>query len=101
MNQTQHIETLDFRTDPGLGAAARIGLIVLQTDRTLEHELSRLLTAEDVAVYHARIPNAPRGDARDPAPDGAGPADGGRASSPAFRIQRHRLRLHLGRDHDR
>lgn len=57
MSDTKHIETLDFQIDSGLGSAARIGLIVLQTDRTLEHELSHLLDVDGVALYHSRIPN--------------------------------------------
>ncbi|UXX81464.1 maleate cis-trans isomerase family protein [Roseovarius pelagicus] len=57
MNDAQHIETLEFETDEGLGSKARIGLIVLQTDQTVEHELSGLLRGEGVALYHARIPN--------------------------------------------
>ena len=51
------IQALEFTADSGLGAKARIGLIVLQSDQTLEHELSALLRREDVALYHARIPN--------------------------------------------
>ncbi len=57
MRDTQHIETLPFHTDSGLGATARIGLIVLQTDQTLEHETGVLLRGDGIAVYHARIPN--------------------------------------------
>lgn len=52
------IETLDFETDAGLGQKARIGLIVLQTDQTIEHEFARLIPGEGTALYHARIPNA-------------------------------------------
>lgn len=52
------IETLDFDTDAGLGTQARIGLIVLQTDQTIEHEFAEMLRAPGVALYHARIPNA-------------------------------------------
>ena len=52
------IETLDFETDAGLGQRARIGLIVLQTDQTIEHEFARLVPGDGVALYHARIPNA-------------------------------------------
>ena len=52
------IDKLAFETDDGLGAAARLGVIVLQTDQTIEHEFARLLTAKDIALYHARIPNA-------------------------------------------
>jgi maleate isomerase len=52
------IETLDFETDAGLGGRARIGLIVLQTDQTIEHEFARLMPGDGTALYHARIPNA-------------------------------------------
>lgn len=52
------IETLEFETDAGLGQTARIGLIVLQTDQTIEQEVGRLLPETGVALYHARIPNA-------------------------------------------
>ena len=52
------IETLDFVTDEGLGTRARIGLVVLQTDQTIEHEFSRIFRGEGVALYHTRIPNA-------------------------------------------
>ncbi|MDA8717410.1 Asp/Glu racemase, partial [Alphaproteobacteria bacterium] len=57
-DQTTMIDKLAFETDDGLGAAARLGVIVLQTDQTIEHEFARLLTAKEVALYHARIPNA-------------------------------------------
>jgi maleate isomerase len=52
------IETLEFETDAGLGQRARIGLIVLQTDQTIEHEFAGLVQGAGVALYHARIPNA-------------------------------------------
>lgn len=55
---TGPIETLDFTTDEGLGSRARIGLIVLQTDQTIEREFASLLNGDGVALYHARIPNA-------------------------------------------
>ncbi|WP_299881503.1 Asp/Glu racemase [uncultured Sulfitobacter sp.] len=56
---TGAVETLQFRTDEGLGARARLGLIVLQTDQTIEHEFAQMLGPEkDVALYAARIPNA-------------------------------------------
>ncbi len=56
---TDVIEALEFSTDDGLGAGARLGLIVLQTDQTIEYEFAQLLGPEkDVALYAARIPNA-------------------------------------------
>lgn len=51
------IETLTFETDQGLGQRARIGLIVLQSDQTIEHEFAKLVSVDGVAIYHARIPN--------------------------------------------
>jgi maleate isomerase len=58
MSMTPHIESLPFETDAGLGQRARIGLIILQTDQTIEHEFASLLRGDGVALYHARIPNA-------------------------------------------
>lgn len=56
---THDVETLNFETDAGLGARARIGLIVLQTDQTIEHEFTRIFAGQpDVALYKVRIPNA-------------------------------------------
>ncbi|MGB1252572.1 MAG: maleate cis-trans isomerase family protein [Candidatus Promineifilaceae bacterium] len=58
MHDKNSIETLDFITDEGLGTRAKIGLVVLQTDQTIEHEFSKVFRGEGVALYHARIPNA-------------------------------------------
>ena len=57
MNLAPDIQALQFTSDGGLGSVARIGLIVLQSDQTLEHELSGVLRRPGVALYHARIPN--------------------------------------------
>ncbi len=54
---TQFIESLPIDTDAGLGSRARLGVIVLQTDQTIEHEFATLLRQDGVALYHARIPN--------------------------------------------
>ena len=48
---------LEFKTDTGLGKRANIGIIVLKTDQTLEHEFANLLDLAGVALYHSRIPN--------------------------------------------
>jgi maleate isomerase len=51
-------ERLPFATDAGLGSRARIGLLVLRTDQTVEHELRQVLVrAKGVAVYAARLWN--------------------------------------------
>ena len=52
-----NIETLEFETDAGLGRLARIGLIILQTDQTIEQEFRQLVPDDGIALYHARIPN--------------------------------------------
>ena len=57
---TERIEHIAFATDAGIAARARIGLIVLASDHTIEHEFRRVLTAPGVALYQARIRNSPR-----------------------------------------
>lgn len=57
MTSDPHIQTLDFEADDGLGARARIGLVILQTDQTIEHEFASILRRDGIALYHARIPN--------------------------------------------
>ncbi|MGZ9190094.1 MAG: maleate cis-trans isomerase family protein [Nitrospira sp.] len=46
---------LPVTVDSGYGSRARIGLIVLASDRTIEVEVA-MLSVPDVAVYHTRIP---------------------------------------------
>ncbi|MGI9598531.1 MAG: maleate cis-trans isomerase family protein [Acidimicrobiales bacterium] len=46
---------LPFETDGGFGARARIGLIVLESDQTIEAE-ARTLDLPGVDFYHSRIP---------------------------------------------
>lgn len=59
MTTDASVETLKFNTDDGLGSQARLGLIVLQTDQTIEHEFAGIFgPQEGVALYNARIPNA-------------------------------------------
>jgi maleate isomerase len=48
---------LPFETDDGFGARARIGLIVLESDQTIEAE-ARMIDLDGVDIYHSRIPNA-------------------------------------------
>ncbi len=44
--------------DAGLGARARVGLLILRTDQTIEHEARAILPhLPDVALYHARVFN--------------------------------------------
>ena len=48
---------LPFDTDDGFGSRARIGLIVLASDQTIEAE-ARMLNLPGVDFYHSRIPNS-------------------------------------------
>lgn len=51
------IQTLPFELDPDSDSLPAIGLIVLQSDETLEHEL-RLWLPESLRLFHSRIPNS-------------------------------------------
>lgn len=52
------LEHLPFATDRGIASRARIGLIVLATDYTIEHEWRRIMSGlSGVALYHSRILN--------------------------------------------
>lgn len=50
---------LDFDTDEGFGKRARLGVIVLEADETLEPEFSRMMNLDGVALHHSRIPMVP------------------------------------------
>lgn len=50
---------LEFDTDGGIGTRANLGVIVLQTDETLEHEFARMIRGPDVAFYCSRIAMVP------------------------------------------
>ena len=48
---------LPFRTDGGVAERARIGVIVLASDHTIEHEFRQIVDLPGVAFYAARIRN--------------------------------------------
>jgi maleate isomerase len=50
-------QQLPHRLDGGIAGRAAIGVIVLATDQTLEHEFRRLLDVPGVAFYESRIVN--------------------------------------------
>lgn len=50
---------MKFDLDDGIGARARIGLIVLATDFTMEYEWRRILALPGVAFYQSRLFNSP------------------------------------------
>ena len=51
-------QNLSFTLDEGIGTRARIGLIVLATDHTIEHEWRHMLAIPGVAFYESRIFNS-------------------------------------------
>lgn len=56
---TELIEHMPFVSDDGLAGRARIGLVVLASDHTVEYEYRRVLDMPGVSFYGARIPNTP------------------------------------------
>lgn len=53
-----HYETLRLATDAGLGARARLGMLVLKTDQTLEYEAAQVMArVKGVTLHHARLHN--------------------------------------------
>ena len=50
---------MPFELDPGIAHRARIGLIVLATDHTMEYEYRKIFNIDGVALYQSRIANAP------------------------------------------
>ena len=54
------IENLPFTTASVIGARARIGLVVLASDYTIEHEFRAMIDLPGVDLFMARIANDPR-----------------------------------------
>ena len=50
---------LSFETDGGKSAIAALGIIVLQSDETLEAEFRTIFNVNGVALFHTRIPMMP------------------------------------------
>ena len=51
------LENLPFDTDAGIGSQASLGLLVLETDQTIEDEFRFLLPEAGVSLYGARLHN--------------------------------------------
>ena len=56
-SKTREVTQLDFMTDLGAGSRARIGLLVLESDQTMEWEMRQMADLPGVALYHARLAN--------------------------------------------
>ncbi len=48
-----------YQKQDNLDQHGRLGLLVLQTDETIEHDFHRLLPADQVSLYVSRVPSAP------------------------------------------
>ncbi|MFN0263783.1 Asp/Glu racemase [Tepidamorphus sp. 3E244] len=56
----REIRKFDYETDEGIAERARIGMVVLASDHTIEHEFRLILEkVPGVALYQARIENEP------------------------------------------
>jgi len=56
--QVKSLTHMPFKLDKGIADRGAIGLIVLATDNTIEHEFRRMLAIEGIAFYETRIRNA-------------------------------------------
>ena len=59
-NKATDVLKLAANLDDGVATRAAIGLIVLASDQTIEHEFRTLLDVDGVALYHSRIMNDTR-----------------------------------------
>lgn len=50
-------KNFEFTTDEGIGSIARVGLVVLATDFTIEHEFRQVFQSPDIGLFTARIQN--------------------------------------------
>src|SRR5215471_8828709 len=57
-DQAVSLSHMPFTFDRGIAHRAAIGLVVLATDQTVEHEFRQMLAIEGVAFYNTRIRNA-------------------------------------------
>lgn len=48
---------LTYTLDGPIGTRGTLGLIVLQTDETIEHDFRRLFAAPDISLYVTRVPS--------------------------------------------
>ena len=58
LRQNLQIKRLSFNQDSGAGSRARLGLLVLESDQTMEWEFRDLTHLPGVSVYHSRLANS-------------------------------------------
>ena len=49
--------TFTYTLEGPIGTRATLGLVVLQSDETIEHDFRRLFTAPDISLYVTRVPS--------------------------------------------
>lgn len=54
------IENIPFTEGEGIGSVAKIGVVVLASDYTIDHEFRKIFTDPKVEYYSARIENSPQ-----------------------------------------
>lgn len=57
VDRTVSLTHLPFELDRGIAHKGRIGLVVLATDNTLEHEFRQMLQIDGIAFYESRLPS--------------------------------------------
>jgi len=55
----QLLEQLPYTLNNGIGHKAKIGLVVLSSDYTIDYEFSQVFTGDAIATYQTRVENSP------------------------------------------
>ena len=53
------IEQLPYELNAGIGHAAKIGMIVLSSDYTIDYEFRQVFTDDSIGIYQTRVQNSP------------------------------------------
>ena len=94
--QVVSLSHMPFAFDGGIAHRAAIGLIVLATDQTIEHEFRQIMSIEGVAYYETRIRNAAEINPTTLAEMEKGMAGSDRPDPARLQARRGGLWLHLG-----
>ena len=55
----QLLEHLPYELNAGIGHAAKIGMLVLSSDYTIDYEFRQVFTDDSIGIYQTRIENSP------------------------------------------
>lgn len=56
----QLIEQLPYKLNDGIGHAAKIGMVVLASDYTIDYEFRQVFTDDSIGIYQTRVQNSPQ-----------------------------------------